>query len=163
MLSMTDLVAVGDFLIHWRLPFASKEELSAAVSVYPGRRGRCILLAALARLDDRSESRRESILRVILTDAGITGFRANYWIDTAVQRYRADLADPVRKIVIEYQSDYHADIKQFRSDMTRKSRLRAAGWLVIEVNADDLDDPAELAARIRAEIREWSQIRAARA
>jgi very-short-patch-repair endonuclease len=162
MLSVPDLVAVGDYLIQWRLPLTSPQEISRAAHAYRGRRGLRTMWAALPYLDERSESRRESILRVILVDARIGGFVANYWIHTPAKRYRADLANPELKVAIEYQSNYHGDMKQFREDMTRKSRLRAAGWLVIEVNADDLNDPAELSARIRAEIREWREIAAIR-
>jgi very-short-patch-repair endonuclease len=63
--------------------------------------------------------------------------------------YRADLAFPDVKVIVEYQSRFHDTTKNFTDDMTRKSRLEADGWHVIEVNAPDLDDPAELIARIR--------------
>lgn len=33
--------------------------------------------------------------------------------------------------------------------MTRRSRLEAKGWYVMELNADDLKDPDELLMRIR--------------
>ena len=51
-------------------------------------------------------------------------------------------------MVIEYQSRFHEAPVDFRTDMTRISRLEADGWVVIQVNADDLDDPGELLARI---------------
>jgi very-short-patch-repair endonuclease len=63
--------------------------------------------------------------------------------------YRIDLAIPSRKVAIEYQGDYHRDPEQWRRDMTRVSRLESDSWFVIQVNADDLRDPAELVARIR--------------
>ena len=34
--------------------------------------------------------------------------------------------------------------------MTRRSRLEAQGWYVMEINADDLGDPVEIVARIRS-------------
>jgi very-short-patch-repair endonuclease len=37
--------------------------------------------------------------------------------------------------------------------MTRRSRLEAAGWTVIEINADDLRDPNELIDRIATTLR----------
>ncbi|HEU4807441.1 MAG TPA: hypothetical protein VFT01_04205 [Homoserinimonas sp.] len=52
--------------------------------------------------------------------------------------YRADLAFPI-----------HGDEAQRRRDMTRRARLEADGWYVMEVNADDLRDPIELVQRIR--------------
>lgn len=162
-LTVPDLVAAGDHLIRRRHPLTTRDEIVSAALAFKGRRGLRTLWAAIPYLDAGSESRRESILRVILRDANIVGFVANLWIDTPAARYRADLANPELKVVIEYQSDYHAQISQFRADMTRKSRLRAAGWYVIELNADDLNDPVELSARIRSEIRESRHFAAIRA
>ncbi|MEY2849319.1 MAG: hypothetical protein RI885_1986 [Actinomycetota bacterium] len=150
-LSLPELVAVGDFLIHWRLPYTTLQALRNFATGHPARRGRARLLEAIELLDDRAESPRESMLRVILHHAGITETVSNLDIPLpGVRRVpRVDLAIPRLKIAIEYQGDYHRDQKQWRADMTRISRLRAHGWTVIEVNADDLDDPAELVARIR--------------
>jgi very-short-patch-repair endonuclease len=53
-------------------------------------------------------------------------------------------------MIIEYQSEYHFDPAQHRKDMTRIDRLQAAGWYVMQVNLDDLNDPDELVARIRS-------------
>jgi very-short-patch-repair endonuclease len=81
--------------------------------------------------------------------AGISGFVANRWVQVPGARYRGDLVCVERRMIIEYQGGYHFDPVQRRKDMTRIERLRAAGWFVMEVNADDLRDPAELVARIR--------------
>ncbi len=123
-LTLPDLVAAGDYLIHHRLPFTTAERLEVAVADYAGRRGNPALRAALPLLNDRSESRRESLLRVLV----VTG---------------------ERKVVIEYQSRFHDESKDFRADMTRISRLEADGWFVMQVNNDDLSNPRELAERIR--------------
>ena len=64
-------------------------------------------------------------------------------------RYRADLAFPWPKVLIEYHSDYHSDPDNFRADMTRRARLEADGWFVMLINVNDLRDPDELIARIR--------------
>ncbi|MBU1589284.1 MAG: hypothetical protein KKH51_15270 [Actinobacteria bacterium] len=53
-------------------------------------------------------------------------------------------------MILEYQGDYHRSMSQWRKDMTRRSRLEAQGWYVMEINADDLGDPVELVARIRS-------------
>lgn len=64
-------------------------------------------------------------------------------------RYRADLAFPWPKVLIEYHSDYHSDPDNFRADMTRRARLEPDGWIVMLINVNDLRDPDELIARIR--------------
>ncbi len=67
-------------------------------------------------------------------------------------RYRLDLAIPRLKIDIEYQGDYHRDPTQWRSDMTRRSRIESSGWYYLEFNADDLRSPAEIVARVATTI-----------
>jgi very-short-patch-repair endonuclease len=58
------------------------------------------------------------------------------------------------RTLVEYQGDYHRLTKaQWRKDMTRRSRLEAAGWIVIELNADNLKNPADVVARITAALR----------
>ena len=150
LLSVPDLVAAGDFLIRRDLPMTTHQRLREAVTMFPGRRGKPRLRVAVELLHDRAESRRESHLRVIIVRAGVAGLSVNFPITTSGGfRYRADLAFPERKVVVEYQSEYHGDESQRRKDMTRRARLEADGWYVMEVNADDLRDPAELVQRIR--------------
>ena len=82
--------------------------------------------------------------------AGMPGLSVNLPIVPSGDfAYRADLAFALDRVVVEYQSGYHAAHEQFRADMTRRSRLEADGWTVIELNADDLLDPLELVGRIR--------------
>lgn len=150
LLSVSDLVAAGDYLIRRDLPLTTHARLREAVRQFPGRRGKPRLRVAVELLHDRSESRRESHLRLILVQAGIPGLEVNLPITTSGgYHYRGDLAFPARKMVVEYQSEYHGDEVQRRRDMTRRARLEADGWYVMEVNADDLRNPAELLQRIR--------------
>jgi very-short-patch-repair endonuclease len=56
-----------------------------------------------------------------------------------------------RGLALEYQGDYHRTKKgQWRADMSRRSKFEALGWRVMELNANDLKDPAELVDHIRA-------------
>lgn len=149
-LSLPDLVAAGDFLIQRRRPATSVAALTQTLSRYRGRRGVPNLRVALDLLDPNSESRRETHLRVIAVTGGIDGIVANLQITTSGgHRYRADLAIPRVRMILEYQSAYHFDPVQARKDMTRRSRLEADGWFVMYINVDDLRDPAELLRRIR--------------
>lgn len=149
-LRLPDLVAAGDFLISRRRPFTSKDKLEQAIETYPGQRGKRLLRVALQLLTDRSDSRPESHLRVILVLANFVGLAVNLPIQTrSGYRYFADLAFPTHKMLLEYQGDYHRASAQFRADMTRRSRLEADGWFVMLINADDLRDPEELLQRIR--------------
>ena len=151
-LSLADLVAAGDFIIHRRNPLASISQLAEALDRRKNRRGLVTLYSALGMLSAFAESAPESILRVIIVLAGLPEPRVN--IDVTDRRgefvARTDLAIAEFKLVIEYMGDYHrTSAGQWRDDMTRRSRLEAQGWRVMEVNADDLLDHLELIDRIR--------------
>lgn len=148
-LNLAELVAAGDFLIHHALPLTTTAAIAEALNAFVGRRGLKTLRAALPLLNNRSESPQESNLRVIVVRSGIEGVVANFEIrTTGGYDYRGDLAIPARKFIVEYQSRFHDKTKEFRSDMTRISRLEADGWFVMQVNKDDLGNPSELLQRI---------------
>ncbi|MBG6055275.1 hypothetical protein IWX81_001686 [Salinibacterium sp. CAN_S4] len=150
-LSLGDLVAVGDYLIHRSRPITSQQELHTRVSAAMGQRGVSIAREAVGLIRDGAESRPESHLRVILVRGGLPEPRINHTIvHTETGRsVRPDFLFPDEKLILEYQGDYHRTARQWRMDMTRRSRLEAAGWYVMELNADDLRDPVELLRRIR--------------
>jgi very-short-patch-repair endonuclease len=150
-LELADLVAVGDYLIHHKLPLATRRELADALAAFPGRRGVRRLRQALPLLDDRAESAQETRMRVTLAGAGFTGFRANHWVTASNgKRYRVDLAFPAHKLALEYQGAHHADLLQYRKDLTRRAALEADGWTVLEIGADDVGP--SLAELVRARL-----------
>jgi hypothetical protein len=67
-LTLGQLVAVGDYLIHWQSRLVTVDELTNAVAGH--RRGKLLLRAALPLLSDRSESGPESELRVVVNCGG---------------------------------------------------------------------------------------------
>jgi very-short-patch-repair endonuclease len=125
-------------------------ELADAVDRYPGRRGIRNLRLAAPLLDDNVRSRRESLFRVFLIAYGFSGFVTNLPLTLFGKYHEIDIAFPALMVALEYEGDYHRDQKEWRKTMTRRARLEAAGWRVMQLNADDLRDPVELAARIRA-------------
>ncbi|WP_308465603.1 hypothetical protein [Rathayibacter soli] len=161
-LPLYDLVAVGDYFARvWRKegfyrvnpgmpPLASLAQLSAAVE--EGRRtGIRSLRAALPLIRTDAWSRPETWTRLTLTDAGLPEPVLNR---DQYDRYGdflacVDLAYPALKIAIEYQGQHHA--AQYARDIERVERMRAEGWIVIQVSSVLLfDHPAELVRRVRA-------------
>ena len=122
MLTLAQLVAVGDNLL--RRGAVSRAALTDAVAAYPGRRGTARLRRALELLDARSESPKESELRVLLVEAGFPGRSSTRASATDRGRFvaRIDLSYPDLKIAIEYEGDHHRDKRQWRADS-----LAAAG------------------------------------
>lgn len=151
-LPLYDLVAAGDFVVHWRNPLASIAELGAGLLHRRSRRGLVKLHAGLGLLSDRSESPPESVLRVLVLLAGLPAPRVNHVVTDVFGEFvaRIDLLIDEYQLVLEYMGDYHRTSKrQWRYDMTSRSKLEAGGKRVIEINADDLRDPDELVERIR--------------
>lgn len=150
-LSLVHLVAAGDFALHWRHPLTTAADLARELVRRKNRRGLALLHTAVALLNDRSESAPESILRVLIVLAGLPEPTVNRIVTDRFGEFvaRTDLVIAELGLVIEYMGDYHRTTKgQWRADMTRRSKLEAEGWRVLELNADDLCDPEELVARI---------------
>lgn len=148
-LSLDELIAAGDYLIHYERRLTSRAQLGELVLRFPARQGRVSRVAALSELHDRSESPRETDLRLLCTRAGLPGLSVNMKIRTSGGfDYRADLAFARSKVIVEYQSRFHDSADRQVKDRTRRSRLQADGWLVLEVSSEDLRRPDELLARI---------------
>jgi very-short-patch-repair endonuclease len=149
-LTLDELIAAGDHLIFHERRMSSRTDLAEMVRRYPAPRGRASRSAALLEVHDRAESPRETRLRLICTRARLDGLRVNFEVRTSGGFfYRADLAFPGAKVIVEYQSRFHDSPDRQVSDRTRRSRLQADGWLVIEVSSEDLRYPEELLMRIR--------------
>lgn len=150
--SLADLVAAGDHLIHHRLPHTSTARLTSRLARLGSARNVRTLRAALPLLNDRAESPQESRLRVLLELGGLPPADINHsMVETeSGWEVRPDFVYRAQQLAIEYQGDYHRSRTQWRKDMTRRSRLEARGWYVMELNADDLWEPVELVERIRS-------------
>jgi hypothetical protein len=156
LLTLHELVAVGDYLIRWRMPLATVGELGSALERYPSRTGVRVARTALPLLRTRSESPRESVLRVIIVLAGLPEPECNYNVFNADGTFlaRGDLAYPEYRLLLEYQGDQHrTDRAQWRSDIRRTGRLEDNGWQVLQFTDDDLHDSDALMARILLRLR----------
>ena len=119
---LPDLVAAGDFIIRRSQDQFRVEHLDAARKRQRSPRGRSLLVRAVPLLDTRSESPQESILRVLLVEAGFTNILVNHENYTLAGEFvaRTDLLLADYNLVLEYQGDYHRKSKtQYRADMTR--------------------------------------------
>ena len=157
-LPFPELVALGDFFCRvWRrgvgrpqpgrAPLATVVQLRAALAA--GRRpGGPLLREAIEWIREDSWSPRESEVRCLLVAAGLPEpelnvdlFEGGAFLGCVDMVYRA------QKVAIEYLGRVHAG--SWGADVERLARLRAAGWIVIEVTAELLADPRELVRRVR--------------
>ncbi|WP_130176681.1 DUF559 domain-containing protein [Cryobacterium sp. SO1] len=156
LLTVGELVAVGDYLLYWRSPILTQGELADALEKHPSSTGLTRARTALPLLRTRSESPRESMLRVTIVLGGLPEPECNDNVFDEQGRFlaRGDLVYPAYKLLLEYQGDQHrTDRAQWRSDIRRVGRLEDHGWQVLQFTDDDLQDPTALLARIRLRLR----------
>ncbi|MET0844279.1 MAG: hypothetical protein ABWY23_10525 [Mycetocola sp.] len=156
-----DLVAIGDYLTReWRRegyfranqgmpPLTTRAQLAAALAA--GRRtGGVRLRAALALIREDSWSRPESLTRCHLVVGGLPEpvLNRDFFDEHGVHLGCLDLSYPAYKVAVEYQGELHG--ARYVKDIERLERLRAHGWIVIQVTSELLDNPVELVRRVRA-------------
>lgn len=156
LLSVPDLVAAGDRLLWFQDPLCVAEELERGVG--STRTGVRVLRAVLPMLSDRSQSQRESMLRVLIVQSqlGLPRPAANHelTLHPSGRRVRLDLAFPAQRLGLEYEGDHHrTDRAQWRADIRRIDDLEAAGWHIMRITDDDIRGAAALQGRIAARLR----------
>jgi very-short-patch-repair endonuclease len=155
----TAVIAFDAMLRQEVLDLGAVAELARQRHWWPGvaRLHQVIRLA-----DSRAESPMESLLRVLLVDAGLPAGQPQFEVRDAAGRLigRVDLAWPAIRLAIEYEGDHHRGQEQFRRDIARVNALQHAGWTVIRLSADDvLRRPAETVSLVAAALARLRQRR----
>jgi very-short-patch-repair endonuclease len=151
------LVAIGDWLISGTripggrtTPHASISQLRSHVAGHEGRRGARDLRWAADRVRAPIDSPRETLLRLALVDGGLPEPEVQVPVRTSEGMLHADLGYRRERLLLEYQGDEHrTSRRRWLRDLTRRQLFEDAGYRLIEVGADDVDDPAPLVGRVR--------------
>jgi YD repeat-containing protein len=121
---------------------------------HPGVRGVRRVFEVARWMRPGAESLPESRLRLALVLRGVpepvVQLRITDGPDGRVFA-RPDLA--WREYRVEYDGDGHLVRERRSHDIDRDDRLRALGWVVLRVMADQLRDPDAVAERVLAELR----------
>lgn len=150
LLGLDDLVAVGDHLLFDPpvldpldlRPYATLEQLVSRVAGFRGRGARAAA-SALLLCRVGSASRKETQLRLLLMRAGLPEPELNTEITDDRGRFLAygDLVYREKKVLVEYDGDQHrTSQRQFERDHARLDALRDAGWTIIQVRRDGLNE-----------------------
>lgn len=133
-------LVVADALTH--LGRTTVDELSAYFQGQRRLRNLRVGERLLADVEPLTESPMETRLRVALVRAGLPRPVAQYIVRDVAGTFvaRLDLAYPELKIAIEYDGAWHWESRM--ADERRRGRLRALGWTVIVVSAEDLKGDA---------------------
>lgn len=148
-LPLADLIVIGDWLITGDEPHShvaspwTRDDLERAVRHHGRRPGIRLLRQALDSVRHGSLSPQETRLRLELVGAGLPEPALNHHVyDRGMRIAMVDLSYPERRLAIEYLGDHHrTDTAVYREDIDRRERLRAAGWDVVFLTADDLRPP----------------------
>lgn len=113
---------------------------------------RAQMLLALAT--GKAESPPESILRLVVVEAGFPVPEVQYEITTIDGRrlYVLDMAWPERRIALEYDG-FAAHEERGEHDAERDQRLAGRGWVTIRATAADLRDSSRVLAELEAQFK----------
>lgn len=154
MLTLTELVQVGDALTRRQRPLATVEQLCDAAANAGHRPGVVKLRQAVALVRPRTDSPMETELRLAIVNAGLPEPVVNHSITDAAGAVVAlgDLAFPEHRLVIEYDGDHHRrDRDQYVKDIDRLWRIEECGWRVVRINATHMEKEAsEAVLRVRS-------------
>jgi hypothetical protein len=137
LLTLDDLIIMGDGLVRRKHPPATIEQLGDAVTGHAGRRGFARLVEARALIRPLTDSARETMLRLILLRAGLPEPEVNGVIRNSygAQIAHGDLVFREYKTLVEYDGGHHrTDEAQFNIDIERLDEIMEEGWRVIRVN-----------------------------
>jgi Protein of unknown function (DUF559) len=140
-LSLDDLIAVGDALVRRKEPMATMSELRSGIIRHGGHRGARKLRAAFESVRAGVDSPRETALRLIILRAGLPEpeFNGVIWDVNGRQIATGDLVFRKYKVLVEYDGEQHRlDEEQYNWDIDRLDRIREAGWLVVRINKTHL-------------------------
>jgi hypothetical protein len=165
LLPKDELVVVGDYLTLDPVvlnppdvrPFTTLDELHTRLASFHGRGAR-ELRAALALIRPGSESRPETLLRLLILRGGLPEPAVNIAVTDRHSREvgRGDLVYTQRRTVVEYDGDQHrTSTRQYERDIYRIESFRDSGWRVVQVRSRGLfvtreETLARIAGALRA-------------
>ncbi len=138
------------------LELRDRLSLRDLVERYPGRRGVRRVRSALERLEEEPAARKRSPLEdrfaPFLRQHRLRLPRFNDWIDLGDKRYQVDCHWPGTGQIVELDGwKGHKTKSAFREDRARDRKLKVAGYSVIHITWNQLDDePEAIASDLRA-------------
>lgn len=154
-LELPDLVAVVD-AARTLAPLDHRAQVPSVLQkLARGKPGSSRLRRALALSRQGSRSRPETLLRLMLTRAGLPEPEIAWSAPVGGGAHEADLAWPTFGVVLEYEGDVHRiDRRQFRSDIRRFDAYLDAGLSPIRATGDDVFlDPEPLLSMVERRLR----------
>ncbi|WP_409430882.1 hypothetical protein ACJEIK_00970 [Mycobacterium sp. SMC-16] len=114
-------------------------DIELAAQRRAGQRGIRQARKAIALVDPKAESPRETALRLLIVRAGFPPPESQHPVcnEFSVLIGVVDFAWPELKVAVEYEGRHHMDPDQVRKDITRIEEMIEMDWLVIRVTSRD--------------------------
>ncbi|WP_186816550.1 type IV toxin-antitoxin system AbiEi family antitoxin [Cellulomonas aerilata] len=127
------------------------EDVDRLASEHRGARHLTRLAPALTEMDGRAESLRESLLRLLVVEAGFPRPTLQHTVRDAGGRFvaRVDLAWPELRLALEYDGSHHDDPGRIALDRRRLNALHTCGWRTLVIDRHQLRDEARVVDMIR--------------
>ncbi|GIT80072.1 hypothetical protein LLS1_17410 [Leifsonia sp. LS1] len=148
-------MAAGDHLVgaRGREALVTHDVLAALADELHRTKGSRSRTWALRRIRYGTDSRPESLLRLLLEECGVSGIAVNAPVPVDGGRLvlHPDLTVARHRIALEYEGDGHrVDQRQWHLDIERRELLEREGWRVVRVTARDLfHERAAFVTRLR--------------
>jgi hypothetical protein len=162
-LPVRDLVCMGDQIIRIprvefegrTQPFDTLDGLRSLVRRHPNLQGVVGAREALELMRVGADSAPESMLRLAMADAGLPEPDLQLTLRSGDPLSpSADLGYRPQRLAIQYDGGHHLLEGQIFSDRRRDKAFEAAGWTVLIVNKEDLEDSFQRAiTRIKRALR----------
>lgn len=149
MLSLVDLVVVGDHLVRTGLVRVEQLIEVAAASDLPGA---ALARRAAAYVREGVDSVMETRLRMLIVLAGLPEPRVNLtlrtWDGDPYRKY--DLSYPEVRVIVEYDGRHHIEREaHWEDDLARREAIDDDGWRILVVVASGIfKDPQQTVDRV---------------
>jgi hypothetical protein len=150
---LDDLIAIGDGLVRRKDPPCELSELEDAVAARVHQPGSPALRRALEHVRPRTDSWRETLLRLMIVRAGFREPEVNPEISDGKGRFLGfgDLVYRRERVLLEYDGRQHwEDGRQFARDIARLDEFMADNWRVIRVDKALMSRPAVLFSKLES-------------
>lgn len=136
-LSVDELIVAGDGLVCRRDPLATMAQLRRAVALNAGRRGNLSLRAAFEQVRPRTDSQRETTLRLLIVRGGLPEPEVNGRLTPDGERERlGDLVFRPWHVVLEYEGIHHQQSREaYLDDIDRFGELSPI-WRFVRVTKE---------------------------
>lgn len=136
-LSVDELVIAGDGLVCRRDPLATMAQLRRALAVNAGRRGNLSLRAAFEQVRPRTDSQRETTLRLLVVRAGLPEPEVNGRLTSDEERERyGDLVFRPWRVVLEYEGVQHQQSRAAYLDDIDRFDVLSPRWRFVRVTKE---------------------------